>query len=61
MVIYCTECVPFAHLNELNSICEFDNDSFGINNLFCYKCDDEIKGNTGCLANEGCKYRPVNG
>ena len=44
--IICTKCVSFAHLNESNqsSICECDYDSFGIKNLFCFKCDDEIKG-----------------
>jgi hypothetical protein len=24
----------------------------------CYKCDDKIKGNSGCLPNEGCTYVP---
>ena len=60
--IICTECVSFAHLKQLNqiSICECDYDSFGINNLSCYKCDDEIKGNPGCLAEKGCEYIPEN-
>ena len=60
--IICIECVSFAHLKQLNqiSICECDYDSFGINNLSCYKCDDEIKGNPGCLAEKGCEYIPEN-
>ena len=36
----CIKCVPSAHLNE-ESFCECDHDSFGINNLFCHKWDDE--------------------
>ena len=60
--LFCTECVSHAHLNESSqgSICECNYDSYGIQNLFCYKCDDEIKGNPGCLAKEGCEFRPNN-
>ena len=54
--ILCDECVPLAHINGSNNICECDHDSFGINNIFCYKCDDPIKGNPGCDSNEGCEY-----
>ena len=56
--LLCTECIEFSHLNENNSICECDYGCFGINNLSCYKCDDKIKGNSGCLPNEGCTYVP---
>ena len=55
----CTKCVSFAHLNE-ESFCECDSDSFGRDNFFCYKCDDEIRGNLGCVANEGCEYNALN-
>ena len=58
--ITCEQYVPSAHLNESNQICECDHDSFGINNLFCYKCDDPIKGNPGCESEEGCEYRIAN-
>ena len=55
--ILCDECVSFAHLNNTNEkrICECNYDSFGIKNKFCYKCDDENKGNPGCIASEGCE------
>jgi len=58
----CTECVSFAHLNKSNEvqICECNSDSFGVRNLLCYKCDDEIKGNPGCVSSEGCEYRIIN-
>ena len=55
----CIECVSFAHLNE-SQICECNEDSFGSRNIACYKCDDEIKGNPGCIASEGCEYRIIN-
>ena len=55
----CTKCVSFATLN-LNQICECNSDSFGYRNLFCYKCDDENKGNLGCEAQEGCVYKISN-
>ena len=52
----CTECVSSAHLNKSNEvqICEYNSDSFGVRNLFCYKCDDENNGNLGCVSSEGC-------
>ena len=56
----CTECVSLAHLNKSNEICECNSDSFGIRDLFCYKCDDENKGNPGCVSSEGCEYRIIN-
>ena len=56
----CNKCVSLTHLNESNQICECNSDSFGIRNLFCYKCDDEVKGNPGCIANDGCEYRIQN-
>ena len=56
----CRECVSFAHLNETQQICECNYDSFGIRNIACYKCDDEIKGNPGCIASEGCEYIVTN-
>ena len=42
----CTECVSLANLNTINEsqICKCNSDSFGVRNLFCYKCDDQIKG-----------------
>ena len=55
----CTECVPLAHLNG-SHFCECNSDSFGVRNLFCYKCDDENRGNTGCIASEGCIYKISN-
>ena len=60
--ILCDECVSFALLKNSNEkrICECNYDSFGIKNKFCYKCDDENKGNPGCIADEGCEYRPAN-
>jgi len=58
----CTECVSLAHLNKLNGIqiCECNSDSFGVRDLFCYKCDDENKGNPGCVSSEGCEYKIIN-
>ena len=56
----CFECVSFAHLNEKTKICECNFDSFGIKNISCYKCDDEIRGNPGCVASVGCEYRIIN-
>ena len=53
----CTECVSFANLNNSKQVCECNSDSIGERNIFCYKCDDEILGNPGCLASEGCEYR----
>ena len=53
--LFCIECVSHAHLN-LSKQCECNYDSFGLQNLFCYKCDDEIEGNPGCIAREGCEY-----
>ena len=58
----CTECLSLAHLNKSNEtqICKCDSDSFGVRDLFCYKCDDEIKGNPGCISSEGCEYKIIN-
>ena len=51
----CTQCIENAYLNSSN-ICECSNDSFGINNEWCVKCDEEKEGNPGCLAEKGCNY-----
>ena len=58
--ISCIECISLAHLNEATNICQCDYDSFGINEKFCYKCDDPINGNPGCEPDEGCEYRIAN-
>ena len=55
----CTKCVPNAHLNE-NDICECDPDSFGYDDRWCYKCDDNSQGNPGCDAEKGCNYYTSN-
>jgi len=54
----CTKCVPNAHLNS-NYLCQPDSDSF-CESYWCYKCDDEKKGNVGCLAEKGCSYYSIN-
>ena len=51
----CTKCIENANLNGSN-ICECNKDSFGINNEWCFKCDEEKEGNPGCLAEKGCDY-----
>ena len=56
----CTEYVSLAHLNKSNEICKCNSDSFGVRDLFCYKCDDENKGNPGCVSSEGCEYKIIN-
>ena len=56
----CIECISFSHLNENTNICDCNYDSFGVRNKTCYKCDDEIKGNPGCIDSEGCEYKISN-
>jgi hypothetical protein len=56
----CTECVKNAYFNQKKSICQCNNDSFSIDENFCYKCDDEIHGNPGCNATYGCQYNELN-
>ena len=41
------KCVENAEKNNDN-ICECKKDSFGPNDEFCYKCDDNYYGNQGC-------------
>lgn len=56
----CTECVKNAYFNRKKSVCQCNNDSFSIDEHFCYKCDDEIHGNPGCNATDGCQYNELN-
>ena len=51
----CDKCVENAIMND-NSICKCNSGYFGKNSQWCYKCDDELYGNPGCNADEGCKY-----
>ena len=55
----CTKCVNHASLN-ISGICECNIGYFGKNNQWCYKCDDEINGNQGCIAKYGCSYKHSN-
>ena len=54
----CTKCVPNADLNS-SYLCQPDSDSFCRDN-WCYKCDNEAKGNIGCIAEKGCTYYITN-
>ena len=53
----CNKCVDNAALND--SICFCNNDSFSKDSYFCYKCDDNLQGNPGCVLSEGCEYFSV--
>ena len=54
----CSQCVDNAILTNSNnkSKCSCEADSFSKNSLFCYKCDDALQGNQGCVLSEGCEY-----
>ena len=51
----CTQCVENSLLNG-SGICECNFDSFGKDQKWCYKCDDKIEGNPGCVSEKGCNY-----
>ena len=55
----CTQCSPNSHFNN-SKICNCDTGYFGQNDWYCYKCDDIIYGNPGCLAEKGCTYNREN-
>ena len=51
----CTKCIKNAELNSITNICTCAFDSF-LRDERCYKCDDPVNGNKGCLASKGCDY-----
>ena len=50
----CTKCIEHATLNS-SGICKCNSDSFAKNGK-CYKCDDKVEGNIGCIASKGCYF-----
>ena len=50
----CTKCVNNASLKD--NKCSCNSDSFSMDNISCYKCNDEELGNPGCDESEGCEY-----
>ena len=55
-ITVCNECVKNAFFNKKKNVCQCNNDSFSKDEHFCYKCDDEENGNSGCDATQGCQY-----
>ena len=63
--LQCTQCISdfkFKFSEEYNhDICdeECEEDSFNKRN-WCYKCDDKLIGNPGCIKESGCTYNSAN-
>ena len=56
---YCTRCIDNAFLK--NNNCSCNPDSFSMDETWCFKCNDDKKGNPGCDETQGCDYYPDNG